>query len=723
MKQVVQNLRGEVRLLELPAPMLRDGGVLVRTRASLVSPGTERTNVERSRRSLLSRARERPELVRQVVARLRRDGLSATVRGVTEKLESWVAMGYSSAGIVEAVGRGVDDLQVGDRVACAGGGYASHAELVWIPKHLCVRLPAPRPDGQEIPLEAAAFGTLGAIAMQGVRTAAPALGETVAVIGLGLLGLLAVQLLRADGCDVIASDPDPDRCRLAERFGARGAVAPGAAFAELVERITRGRGADAVIIAAATESREPIREAGEVSRDRGRVIILGSVPVDVPRSPYYEKELEVRFSRSYGPGRYDPEYEEGGHDYPLGYVRWTEQRNMEAFLELLARGAVEVTLLISHRFPIDGAPEAYELLTARREPCLGIVLEYAGEPARTVRYVPAARKPVSGQLGVGLIGAGSFARNVLLPAIRAVPEVRLGGVAAATGITVASVTEQHPFAFGTTDANEVINDPDIQAVFIATRHNLHAEQVMAALAAGKHVFVEKPLCIDEADIERILGAMQAAEARQGGRLLMVGFNRRFAPQVERIRALLPTPPAPMHLHYSVNAGSVPVGNWVHNPGIGGGRIIGEGCHFFDLAGALIGSTPLRVSAEATGPDSLSAVVKYANGSVAVIEYLSEGHTAVPKERLEIVSGGSILRLTDFRQLTWDTPSGSGRQELPLADKGHRAEVAAFLGAVRGGGRPPISMAELISATRLSFRALDAAAAGVGLPLERERFEA
>jgi len=717
-KQVVQNLRGEVRLLDLPVPALLDGGVLVRTVCSVVSSGTERMNVERSRRSLIGRARQRPDLVRQVLARLKRDGLLVTARSVTDKLESWIAMGYSSAGIVEAVGRGVDGLQVGDRVACAGGGYASHAELVWVPKHLCARLPDATASAPEVALQDAAFATLGAIALQGVRQADPRLGETVAVIGLGLLGLLTVQILRANGCQVIACDPDPERCRLAERLGALEATAPGRGFAQAAAHRTGHHGTDAVIIAAASDSRDPIELAGEICRERGRVVILGAVPVDVPRSPYYEKELEVRFSRSYGPGRYDPVYEEAGHDYPIGYVRWTEQRNLEAFLGLLASRSVEVAPLVTHRYSITEAPQAYELLTTRREPCLAIVLEYPAEPARTTRLMPAAARPVVGTLGVGFVGAGSFARSVLLPAIQAVPGVRLRGVAAATGLTVTTVSQRAGFAFGSTDVAEVINDGETHAVFIATRHHLHADQVIAALAAGKHVFVEKPVCIVEPDLDRILEALHAAEAKHGPRVLMVGFNRRFAPQVQRIQRLFTKRSTPLQLHYRVNAGYVPSGSWVHDPVVGGGRVIGEGCHFFDLAGALVGSRPMRVTAEASSADSISALVKYVDGSVANIDYFSSGHPAVSKERLEVVAEGAVAQLDDYRTLTWHTPDGQGKQNLKLPDKGHREEVTAFLDAVRSGGPAPIPPAQFIDSMRVTFRALDAAAVGTGLLVDQ-----
>ncbi|MBK8006565.1 MAG: Gfo/Idh/MocA family oxidoreductase [Gemmatimonadetes bacterium] len=434
----------------------------------------------------------------------------------------------------------------------------------------------------------------------------------------------------------------------------------------------------------------------------------------MPRSPYYEKELEVRFSRSYGPGRYDPRYEEGGQDYPLGYVRWTEQRNLEAFLDLLASGGVRVAPLITHRYGIAEATRAYDLLTGRREPCLGIVLDYPDPPVRQTRLAARATTAGHGGLGVGLIGPGSFARSTLLPAVQAVPGVRLRGVAAATGLTVASVTERHGFAFGTTEADEVLADADTHAVIIATRHHLHAGQVIAALRAGKHVYVEKPLCIREDELRPILAAAAAAPDR----LLMVGFNRRFAPLVGRLTGLVGRRTGPMQLHYRINAGRVPAQSWVHDPAVGGGRIIGECCHFLDLAGALVGQPAERISAVASTADSIAVLAGYPDGSVATVEYFSFGHPGVSKERLEVVCDGGIYRLDDFRSLTWDTGAGRGTESAGTQDKGHRGSIAAFLESVRTGGPAPVPLADQVASMQATFRAIEAAAAGTGLVVSR-----
>jgi predicted dehydrogenase/threonine dehydrogenase-like Zn-dependent dehydrogenase len=716
MKQVVQNLRGDVRLTEVPAPALRPGGVLVRTVCSVLSPGTERTNVERSRRSILSKAKDRPDLVRQVIQRMRRDGWSATLRSVNERLDALVPMGYSSAGVVEAVGEGVRDLRVGDRVACAGGGYASHAELVWVPQQLCARVPAAGP--RDVPLGDAAFATLGAIALQGFRQGELRLGETVAVTGLGLLGLLTVQLAKAAGCRVVAADLDPERIALALRLGADVAVRAGDEYETAVRQATGGRGADAVLITAATDSAEPVRQAGRLARDRAVVVVVGAVPADVPRSPFYEKEVDVRFSRSYGPGRYDPSYEEHGHDYPIGYVRWTEQRNLEAVLDLLAQGRLDLAPLVSHRFPIAEAERAYQVLTDPGAKALAIVLEYPDSVARTTRVELAgatARTGAAptGKVRIGVVGASGFARAVMIPALKELPEVSLRGMAAANGLNARSAATQAGFEYCTSDYRELLADPEIDVVMIATRHGLHAEQAVAALEAGKRVFVEKPLCLTEEELDRIVAAWRAA----GRPATMVGFNRRFSPHTARVSTLFAGRRDPLSIHYRINAGQLPPGSWVNDPVEGGGRILGEVCHFADLSAALVGSQPAHVFAETVGPDGVAATLRYPDGSVAVLQYLSGGHPKVPKERIEILGAGSVALIDDFQTTTWQGPGGEGKFAPGGQDKGHRAEFAAFVRAVREGAAEPLSFGQCVGSTLTTFRIRDSAAGGVGLPME------
>lgn len=714
MKQVVQNLRGEVRLTEVPTPALRPGGVLVRTVCSVLSPGTERTNVERSRRSMLAKARERPDLVRQVIERIRRDGWSATMRSVNERLDALVPMGYSSAGVVEAVGEGVQHLQPGDRVACAGGGFASHAELVWVPQLLCARVPGPR----EVPLHEAAFATLGAIALQGFRQAELRLGETVAVTGLGLLGLLTVQIAKAAGCRVVAADLDAERIALALRLGADVAVQAGEEYESAVRQATGGRGADAVLITAATDNAEPVRQAGRLARDRAIVVIVGAVPADVPRSPYFEKEIEVRFSRSYGPGRYDPSYEEQGRDYPIGYVRWTEQRNLEAILDLLAQGRLNLEPLVTHRFPIDQAERAYAVLTDASARALAIVLDYPSPAGRTSRVdlAPGGGTPRSsseGKVRIGVVGASGFSRAVMIPALAALPEASLRAMAASNGLNARSVAEQAGFEYCTSDLRDLLADRDVDAIMIATRHGQHADQTVAALEAGKSVFVEKPLCLDEDQLDRIVAAWRAA----GRPTAMVGFNRRFSPHTARLRELFKGRGDPLAILYRINAGYLPPGSWVHDPVEGGGRILGEVCHFADLSSAIVGAQPVYVSAEPVRPDGVAALLRYADGSVATLHYVSGGHPKVPKERIEVIGAGTVAVVDDFKLTTWQGPGGEGKLAPGGQDKGHRAEFAAFVRAVRTAEPSEIlSFADCVQSTLTTFRIRDAAAGGVGLAI-------
>jgi predicted dehydrogenase/threonine dehydrogenase-like Zn-dependent dehydrogenase len=717
MKQIVQNLRGEVRLTDVPAPAIRPGGVLVRTVCSVLSPGTERTNVERSRRSIFAKARERPELARQVIERMLREGWSSTMRSVNDRLDALIPMGYSSAGIVEAVGEGVRELRVGDRVACAGGGYASHAELVWVPELLCARVPAD--VAQEVSLRDAAFATLGSIALQGIRQAGLRLGETVAVTGLGLIGLLSVQLAKANGCRVVAADLDAERIALARRLGADAAVRAGEEYEAAVRQATGGRGADAVLLTAATDSAEPVREAGRLARDRAVLVIVGAVPADLPRSPYFEKELEVRFSRSYGPGRYDPAYEEGGHDYPIGYVRWTEQRNMEAFLDLLAQGRVTLDPLVTHRFPIAEAERAYAVLMDGSSRALAIVLDYPSRPDPTTRVdlktSPAsARSALTGTVRIGLIGASGFARAVMIPALASLRDVRLRGLAAGHGLNARSVAEAAGFEYCTSDPAELLADPEVDAVMIATRHGLHAGQVVAALEAGKRVFVEKPLCLDEDQLARILAAWAAA----GRPPLMVGFNRRFSPHTHRVRELFAGRRDPLAVHYRINAGMLPPTSWILDPAEGGGRILGEVCHFADLAAALVGAQPVHVTAETVAPDGVAAMLRFPDGSVASVHYVSGGHAGVPKERIEVIGAGLVAVVDDFRTTSWSGPGGTGKLAERTQDKGHRAEFTEFIRAVRAGEQPAPGFAESVQSTVTTFRIRDAAAGGVALAIER-----
>lgn len=682
---------------EVPETICQPGGVLVDNVASLISAGTEKMAIDLARRSLAGKARARPDLVRQVMRKLRRDGLGSTVRTVRARLETPLALGYSCAGVVREVGRGADEFQVGDRVACAGMNYASHAETVFIPKNLAVKIPG------ELDFEAAAFVTLGAIALQGVRTAEVGLGESVAVIGLGLLGQLTIQILRAAGCRVVGIDLDPGRIGLARELGAEQSLARNQDVMAAVRGMTSGRGVDAVIITAAAAGNDPVELAAEIARDRAIVSVVGAVGLNIPRKAYYEKELQLRPSRSYGPGRYDRQYEELGFDYPIGYVRWTERRNMEEFLRLTATGAVKVERLISHRFQIEEAEAAYELITSRsNEGYLGVVLGYAGprEQAVSVRSMPIGTGRAgrgSAPIRLGMIGAGNFARSVLLPRLRARREFELTAVATATGRNASAVGTRFGFASMTTDYREVIDNPEIDAVVIATRHDSHASLAMAAVRAGKAVFVEKPLAIDEAG----LVGLEQAVAATGGRIL-VGFNRRYAPLLVEMKQYL-APAGPLALTCRINAGSIPPDSWIQGDE-GGGRIIGECCHFIDLMQFLTSSDPVEVQAvrHPDGPDTLCANLRFADGSICSLSYFANGDPGPGKERIEAYAAGRIAILDDFLSLEMWHNGRRRRLRSRHQDKGFDGEIGALLAALQNGTPMPIEWSSQVVTTRATF---------------------
>ncbi len=728
MKQLLQNLKnGETLVVEVPIPTPQPGEVLVRTAASLVSAGTERTLVSFAEKSLLGKARSRPDLVRQVLDKARREGLLTTLEAAFNRLEQPMPLGYSSAGTIVALGQGVEGLQVGQRVACAGGNYAVHAEYASIPRNLV----APLPD--EVDFEAAAFTTLGAIAMHGFRLAEPQLGERVAIIGLGLLGLLAVGIARAAGCQVLGIDLDSRRVELARRLGA---TAVGRDQAEeAAQGFSRGRGCDAILICADTSSADPVELAGVIARDRARVVAVGAVGLQIPRKIYYEKELSFVNSRSYGPGRYDPAYEEGGQDYPLGYVRWTEGRNLEAFVELLANRRVDVGPLITHRFPIDQAPLAYDLITGKRkEQFLGVLLTYPVSEADAERLerrvalsaappgeasAPASAQPSSrvDTVRLGVLGAGNFATAVMLPALKRTPGVELVGLVSASGLNAQAAGKRFGFQYAASDEAEILADPRVNTVAILTRHNLHAAQVIAALNAGKHVFCEKPLALDEAELDEIQ-ALVTSPADGQAPMLMVGFNRRFAPLAVKLKSFLEGRSEPLAAHYRVNAGYIPPGHWVHDPEQGGGRIIGEGCHFVDFLTYLVGQPPCAVTAHGLPDggryreDNVVMTFAFPDGSLGTVSYLANGDKAFPKERVEVFCGGRTAALDDFRLLEM-VRDGNRRvlRSRLRQDKGHRAEWVAFSDALRQGGMPPIPYEQLFGVTRSTFAAVQALRCG------------
>jgi predicted dehydrogenase/threonine dehydrogenase-like Zn-dependent dehydrogenase len=744
MKQVFQHARtGEITIAEVPAPQLLPNCVLVRIAASVVSAGTERASAEFAGKSLLQKARSRPDLVREVVSKVQRDGLLSAWQTVRTRLDQPQAPGYSSAGTVIAVGDGVTDLQPGDRVACAGAGFAVHAEVACVPRllvaHVPARIPGRIPERgalEEVSFDEAAFATLGAVALHGIRTAEVKLGDLVAVIGLGLLGQLTVQLLKAAGCRVLGMDIDRSRAELAAHLGADAVAASASEFRDLCIDQSRGAGVDSVLITAETPSSDPVNLAGTVARERAIVVAVGTVGIDIERRAYYEKELDFRISRSYGPGRYDAAYEQKGRDYPIGYVRWTETRNMEAFLEFLAEKKVNVGSLITHRFPVERAQNAYELITGKSgKPFLGVVLQYSGtcEESRTLALVPEPVPVVhpsdvsAKNISVGLLGAGVFATGTLAPALRVEGNTALVGVCTASGARARYAAQKFGFRYCTTDEAKVIHDPSINTLVIATRNHLHAQQVLAGLREGKHVFCEKPLCLSEDELRSIVRAyLGIAVARRAS--LMVGYNRRFAPMIAKIKSFLAPISEPLTMHYRVNAGYLPPDHWVNDPEQGGGRILGEVCHFLDLLMFLAASPIVEVEGRALrssrrySGDNVLISIRFANGSEGTISYLANGDRAFSKERLEIFGGGAVAVLDDFRRLELVR---DGRKQTIHSrwrqDKGHRAEWRAFAESMRQGQAAPIPFGELVGSTLATLRIQESVATGKRLVVDTAAF--
>ncbi len=715
MRQILQNLAsGETSLADIPSPRVRENHLLVRTTRSLVSVGTERMLVEFGKANLLDKARQQPEKVRMVMEKIKTDGVVPTLEAVRNKLDQPLPMGYCNVGTVLEVGQGVAGFSVGDRVVSNG----KHAEVVCVPKNLCARVPDSVSD------DAAAFTVIGAIALQGIRLIGPTLGETIVVTGLGLIGLIAVQLLRAHGCRVLGIDFDAEKLELARGFGAEvvdlshGGDPVAAALA-----FSRGRGVDGVLITASTKSNEPMHQAALMCRKRGRIVLVGVAGLELSRTDFYEKELTFQVSCSYGPGRYDPLYEENGQDYPYGFVRWTEQRNFEAILDMLADGRLNVVPLISHRFPFEQATQAYELL-GNGKSSLGIVLQYPGAEEksetelmnRTVKFTQTVRH--DDKVKIGVIGSGNYATQVLIPALKKTGAV-MKSVASATGVSGVHAGKKYGFQEATTDSSALLDDPDVNTVVVTTRHDNHARYVCEALKRGKHVFCEKPLaltCEELSEIERTYHAAYEVSASPpiGGPLLMVGFNRRFAPQVEKLKSLLSTIMEPKSFIMTVNAGAIPAEHWTQDKTVGGVRIIGEGCHFIDLLRFLANAPIVSVQAIGMGrvpgvaiyDDKVSINLGFADGSFGTIHYFANGHKSFPKERLEVFCAGRIVQLDNFRRMRAYGWPGCGTMNLWRQDKGQVACVASFVDAIRTGGPSPIPFDELVEVARVSFEVLD-----------------
>ena len=695
MKQILQNLStGATEVVDGPCPLPAPGHLLIRSACSLISAGTERMLVEFGKANPIQKARQQPEKVRLVLDKVKTDGLWTTLEAVRHKLDQPLPLGYCNVGRVLETGRGVADFSPGDRVASNG----KHAEVVVVPVNLCVRAPDAVPD------ESAVFTVIGAIALQGIRLAQPTLGEAVVVTGLGLIGQIAVQLLRAHGCRVLGIDPGRSRLELAQRFGAEVVdLSAGEDPLAAAERFSRGRGVDAVLITAATTSSEPVHQAALMCRKRGRIVLVGVTGLELSRDDFYRKELSFQVSCSYGPGRYDPQYEEKGQDYPVGFVRWTEQRNFEAVLDMLADGRLDVAPLISHRFSLDQAAEAYAVVGGS-EPSMGILLTYSdSDDARDVRSttVQLAHAAAPGPLrpAVSFIGSGNYASTVLIPAFKE-GGARLLSVASRGGVTAVHAARKHGFVEATTDVGSVFGNSAVDAVVVATRHDTHARFLLAALAAGKHVFVEKPLCmtLDE------LAAIETAHGRAAGPapLVMVGFNRRFAPHTRKMKALLAGVTGPKSMVMTVNAGAISADHWTQDPVTGGGRVFGEACHFIDLLRFLTGS-PIAshscIAMDSPTSDTATLQLRFADGSIGTVHYVANGSKKFPKERVEVFAQGRVLQLDNFRVLRGFGWPGFRTLRLWRQDKGQRACASAFLGAIRRGEPAPIPFNEIVEVSR------------------------
>ncbi len=710
MKQVIQDFKtGDLFVDDVPVPLAAPGFVLVRNHYSLISAGTERSTVTTAKASLLGKARQRPDLVKQVLDTYRKEGFAETLKRVRTKLETLKELGYSTAGTVLLSMDTDGAFKPGDRVAC-GGSSASHAGIISVPQNLVVKVP------DLVSLDHAAFTTLGSIAMQGVRQANPRIGEFVCVIGLGLLGQITSQILRSNGCRVFGIDTSAAMVALAKETSCHAAVTRGDVNLEPeMDFFTGGRGFDLVIITAAAKTSDPVELATAVLRQKGVIVVVGAVPMNIPREPhFYKKELELKISCSYGPGRYDRSYEEEGHDYPYGHVRWTENRNMAAFVNLLEAGSVDVKPLITHVFDIDQAEKAYDIVTGKvQEPSIGILLKYPEtEDKPKERAVPVApTQAAEPSIGIGVIGAGSFAQKFLIPYAQA--QGPLLRVADARGMTAKSAGEKFKFRSFSADAQDVIADPAINTVFIATRHNTHGELALKALEADKNVYVEKPLTLYEADLARIADACR----RHPSRRLQVGFNRRFAPLARQARELFQGLSEPLIVNYRVSAGFIPKDHWTQTEE-GGGRILGEVCHFIDFLQFITEAEPVKVFAEcvananakAQNHDNVAITISFSNGSVGLITYLACGDRLLAKERIEIFGGDKSFIINDFR--TADIYLNGKLKKVKAPGKGHKEEVELFVGSIREGRPSPIPLESLLYTTAAAFRVLDSLHTGL-----------
>ncbi|MBN2018301.1 MAG: bi-domain-containing oxidoreductase [Candidatus Cloacimonetes bacterium] len=712
MKQLIQSYKtGKMEVVEVPIPGCGNNGVLVETKASLVSAGTEKLMIDLAKKSLVGKAQARPDLVKQVMEKIKRDGLKPTLEKVFSKLDSPVALGYSCAGEVCMSGKNVKDIQPGDRVACAGAGYASHAEINFVPGNLVVKIP------ENVSYQQASFTTVAAIALQGVRQLNPTLGEKIAVIGAGLIGQITIQLLKANGCNVIAIDIAKAKLELAKEMGADAAV-QNADMVEAVQEFTEGRGVDGVIITASTTSPSLMTSAGELCRIRGRVIIVGMFPIEIPRDLYYKKELECKLSMSYGPGRYDPSYEEGGIDYPYSFVRWTEQRNMEAILNLISQKKITPEKLISHVFDFTNVLEAYELLTGKKkEPYLGIVLEYSEiEYKKSTVELNAHNK--SGSINLAVIGAGNFCQSVALPFLRKTDANLTALIDFDTSIAT-HIGKKFGFSQVSSDLNEILKDDSINTVMITTPHNTHTGLAIDCIKSGKNVFVEKPLAMNEEQLKKIKEIYEKSDVS-----ILVGFNRRFSSHAKKIQEFMQNSGTPLVMNYLINAGAIPPEHWTQNLEIGGGRIIGEGCHFIDFMQSICQSDPIEVYAISVNTDdilynnddSVQITIKFADGSIGCITYHAVGDRSLPKEYFEASSGNKTAKMYNFYKTELYHDGKKTSYSSKGQNKGFLEEYSQFFNAIRNGKSSPIAFNDLYITTLTTIRAMESIKTGLALKI-------
>lgn len=709
MKQIIQSYKtGEIKLEEVPVPLCKPGGVLVKNVYSLISVGTEKLMADFARKNILQKAIARPDLVRQVINKVKSDGLIETYKQAMGRLNAPVPLGYSCAGKVIEVGRGVYEFKIGERVACFGSGFASHAEYVFIPKNLCVKIP------KNVNYEEAAFVGLGGIALHAVRIAKVSLGDNVVVIGLGLLGLLAVQILKACGCNVLGIDINPEKIRLALELGAdRALISNQLSVVSIINEFGNGHGADAIIIFASTKSKEPIELAAEIAREKARIVVPGMIKLDLPRKAFYEKELELVISRGPGPGIYDLNYQLKGIDYPISYVRWTEKRNMGEFLNLISKNKIKIKSLITHRFPISDAEKVYKLILEGKGNFIGVLLQYPKEEIKTERKVILKTSSINkidkplNKINVGLIGAGLFAKGTLLPAIKGIKNINLRGIAATTGATAHYGGKKFGFEYCTSDYRDLLNDPHISAIFIVTRHNLHAKLVIEALKAGKHVFVEKPLCLNKNELKDIIQVYQSLITNNQSPVLMVGFNRRFSPFSIKAKEWLSNISEPLAINCRINVGFLPKDSWVHSEE-GGGSIIGEVCHFIDLIQYFTNSLPVKVYAETLesnsyqSGDNVIITIKMEDGSVASVTYITNGDKSFPRERIEIFGGGGVCVIENFKKVTFIKDGKRKKMSRLAIDRGHKGEYQTFFNALLKGNESLPEFREYVYTTLATF---------------------